>query len=359
MKKDTVWLIVAIVLLLGVVGGLVWIFGGFSGSDSEVPETGDSNNQVTESQNGEEETNVEDNTEGDSNPNTAEEENTNEELGDAEVDSSVSYSTSSQSVGEDTEELYTLDDVKVNKGEDVVEITYSFTGDSITEDSSIPVSASNKSSLGTMDIIINNVKTDSSGMSYNDSVSINKDGLTKLTKVVSGEGNTLKYGLGFADAPEFYLYEPEISDNSLIVKLSVKYPGGDISTDEFGTTEFTAEDVTVESSTSDNGVRISGYSYSTSGGVLRYVFKTSSNTGSPVPSFNGSIEDGVLTVTFPSLSADIIYSSTGGTVSLPSGVTLNISRSGGESLYEFVGIGDQYKLYGETSPNQVIVEVKL
>jgi hypothetical protein len=252
-----------------------------------------------------------------------------------------------------------LDDIEITKGADVVEVEYMFSGDSLTEDSALPVSATNKSSLGTMEIVVSNVQSDGTGMDYDESIDINKDGLTKLTKVVSGESNTLKYNLGFADAPEFYLYEPELVGDSLIVKFSIKYPGGEISTEDYGSTEFTTDDVSVESSTAEEGVRISGYSYSVSGGVLRYVFKTSSNTGSPIPSFEGSLADGVLTVTFPSLSTDIIYSSSGGEVDLPGGVTLSITRSGNQSLYEFVGVGDQYKLYGSTSPNQVIVDVQL
>jgi hypothetical protein len=289
-------------------------------------------------------------------PNEVEQED--EELGDVEIDSGVDYSTSNQSVGEDTDELFTLDDLKVTKGENVMEVQFTFAGE-LSEESSIPVTAVNKSSLGTMEIVVNNVESDGTGMTFDESISVNREGITRLTKIVSGEENTVKYYLGFADAPEFYLYEPEVDGSSLIVKLSIKYPGGEISTEDFGTTEFTSEDVTVESSTSDQGVRISGYSYSVSGDVLRYVLKTSTNTGSPIPSFEGSIAEGVLTVSFPSLSADITYSATEGSVSLPSGVALNISRSGNQSVYDFVGVGDEYRLYGETSPNQVIVEVQL
>jgi hypothetical protein len=359
MKKDTVWLVVAIVLLLGVVGGLIWIFGGFGEGDTGIGENGEQD-QVTESglnqdqESAEEEEKLEE-----SDPNVSEEDEQEEELGDAEVDSGVTYSTSAQSVGEDTDELLTLGNVDVTKGEEVVEIEYGFRGDGLTEDSSIPVSATNKSSLGMMEIVVGNVEGDNTGMSYDESVEISREGLTRLTKVVSGETNTLKYTLGFVDAPEFHLYDPELVDGELVVKLSIKYPGGEISTDDYGSSEFTTEDISVESSTADNGVRISGYSYSVTGGVLRYIFKTSSNTDSPIPSFEGSILDGTLTVTFPSLSTDIIYSSSGGEVSLPGGVMLNISRSANESVYEFVGVGEQYKLYGVTSPNQVILEVQL
>lgn len=355
MKKDTVWLIVAIVLLVGVIGGLVWLFGGFSGmNDAEVPET-ENQEQVQDTEEQQTEP-TEEQEQKNGDPNVVEE---NEELGDAQVDSSVEYSTSSQSVGRDTEEVFSLNELSVVKGESVVEIKYVFSGSDITEESSLPVSVVNKSSLGAMEIVIDNVESDGTGMGFDESKSINKDGLTKLTKVVSGQADTLKYNLGFTNAPEYYLYEPEVSGQTVVVKLSVKYPGGEISTEEFGTTEFTTEDISVESSTADEGVRISGYSYSVTGGVLRYVFKTSTNTGSPIPSFEASIGDGILTITFPSLNADVIYSASGDTVSLPGGVILNISRSGNQSVYEFVGIGDQYKLYGEISPNQVVAEIEL
>jgi hypothetical protein len=352
MKKDTVWLIVAIVLLLGVVVGLVWIFGGFSGgSDTDVPDTTNSE-EVTDVQ---KEAEVE---EPEEKVDVVEEDDSN--LGDVVVDSSVTYSTNAQSVGEDTEEVFTLSEIGIVKGESVMEIEYVFTGDDITEDSSIPVSATNKSSFGTMEIVVSNVSKDSTGMGFDDSKGVNMEGITRLTKVVSGATNTVKYNLGFIKTPQFHLYEPKVVGDILVVKFSIKYPGGEISTDDFGTTEFTSEDVSVESSTADNGVRISGYTYSATGGVLRYVYKTSTNTGSPIPSFEGSIAEGTLTVTFPSISTDVIYSaSEGGTVSLPGGVTLNITRSGNQSIYEFVGVGTEYKLYGVTSPNQVIVEVKL
>jgi hypothetical protein len=356
MKKDTVWLVVAVVLLIGVVGGLVWIFGGFSGDGPEVPEvTDDQANEAEMDQEEQEEAPQEEEDTGDPNDTTEED----EELGDVEIDSGVDYSTSNQSVGEDTEELFTLDDIEVTKGEEAMEIQFTFSDDEITEESSVPVTASNKSSLGAMEILISNVESDGTGMAYDESVSVNREGISRLTKVVSGIENTVKYSLGFADAPEYYLYEPEVIGNSLIVKLSIKYPGGELSTEDIGTMEFTSEDVTVESSTADEGVRISGYSYSVSGGVLRYVLKTSTNTGGPIPSFEGSISEGILTVVFPSLNADVTYSATEGNVSLPGGVTLNISRSGSQSTYEFVGVGEEYKLYGVTSPNQVIVEVQL
>ncbi len=353
MKKDTVWLVVAIVLLVGVVSGLVWIFGGFSGGDSDmgVPDTNNSE-EVSDSE-------EEEQGEQESDPNVVVDQD-DEELGDVVVDSSVTYSTNSQSVGEDTEELFVLDKIDVVKGVSVLEVEFTFSGDDITEDSSIPVSATNKSSLGAMEIVVSNVGTDETGMGYDESKSVNKEGVTRLTKVVSGVSDTLKYNLGFTDAPQFYLYQPEVVGDTLVVKFSVKYPGGEISTEDFGTTEFTSEDVSVESSTADNGVRVSGYTYSATGGVLRYVYKTSTNTGDPIPSFEGSLADGVLTVTFPSISTDVIYSaSDGGTVSLPGGVTLNITRSGNQSVYDFVGVGTEYKLYGVTSPNQVILEVKL
>jgi hypothetical protein len=356
MKKDTVWLIVAIVLLIGVVGGLVWIFGGFSGDGGEVT---DNNEQVSESEMNQEDSTDDTQEEEDQNgnPNVVDQEDDN--LSDIGVDSSVTYSTDSQSVGEETEEMFTLEDLEVTKGQNVMELQFTFSSDEITEDSMIPVTATNKSSLGAMEIVISNVENDDTGMNFDESVDINREGISRLTKVVSGSENTLKYNLGFTDALEYHLYTPEVDGNSLIVKFSIKYPGGELSTEDFGTMEFTTEDVTVESSTADNGVRIVGYTYSVSGGVLRYVLKTSTNTGSPVPSFEGSIADGVLTVTFPSLNADITYSSSGGEVTLPGGVTLDVTRSGNQSTYEFVGVGDEYKLYGVTSPNQVIIEVKL
>ena len=353
MKKDTVWLIIAIVLLFAVIGGLVWIFGGFDGSDKDVSDSASSSEEVVE----EEDTDNEIETGDAGNPNI--EEDDNEDLDSVEVDSSVTYSNNSQSVGEDTEELFTLSDVEILKGEDVIEIVYSLSGDNMTEDSSIPVSAVNKSSLGAMEIVLKNVNSDSTGMTYDQSIDINREGITRFTKVVSGVENSLKYTLGFTDSLDYYLYEPEVSGSTLTVKLTIKYPGGEISMDEYGTTEFTSEDIIVESSTADNGVRISGYTYSTSGGVLRFIMKTSTNTGSPIPSFESNLADGVLTVVFSSLNADVIYSATEGNVTLPGGIVLDISRSGSQSIYEFVGVGTEYRIYGTTSPNQVIVEVKL
>ncbi|MDD3474599.1 MAG: hypothetical protein PHP08_01695 [Candidatus Dojkabacteria bacterium] len=352
MKKDTVWLVIAIVLLLAVVGGLVWIFGGFDSSGTEVSDTASNSEEIIDDENTEDDTNTEESND----QNTTDEE---DDLDSVEIDSSVTYSTDSQSVGEETDELFTLTDIEVSKGEDVMEIVYTLSGDSLTEDSTLKVVAVNKSSLGAMEIALSGVKSDSTGMSYDQSIDINREGITKLTKVVSGVENTLKYTLGFTDALEYYLYEPELSGSSLIVKLSIKYPGGEISTDEYGTTEFTSEDISVESSTVDEGVRISGYTYSSSSGVLKFIMKTSSNTGSPIPSFESSLEDAILTVVFPSLNADVIYSATEGSVSLPGGVTLDITRSGNQSTYEFIGVGSEYKIYGTTSPNQITVEVKL
>ena len=347
MKKDTIWLVVAIVLLLGVIGGLVWLFGGSIDQSSDVTDT--SGDVVTQESEEEEEDTTE------SNPNTVEV--SDEVLDDIERDLDVTYSTSEQSVGEDNEDLYTLSNIDVKKGEEVVEISYTFTG-MVEEGSSLPVVVTNKSSLGVMEILFSNIEKDNSGLSFGESVDVYREGITKLSRVVSGVADTTKYALGFTDAPSFYLYEPVVDGSDLVVKLSVRYPGGDTQPSNLGMSDFTSEDVSIESSTADEGVRISGFSYSVSGGVLTYILKTSTNTGSPVPSSEGSLDEGILTVTFPSLNADIAYSSSN-TVSLPGGITLNISRSGEQSTYEFIGVGDEFKLYGETSPNQVVIEVKL
>ncbi|MDD2270276.1 MAG: hypothetical protein PHG60_01700 [Candidatus Dojkabacteria bacterium] len=351
MKKDTVWLIVAIVLLVGIVGGLVWIFGGFSGDGGEVPEDSQQE-QVVEPEEIPEEVEKEE-----SDPNISEKEDA--KLDDVSVDSAVAYSANSQKVGEDTKELFTLKNLEVKKGDEVMEVEFTFTTDNITEKSSVPVSVVNKSNLGAMEIIVGSVSSDKTSMSYNESIKINREGITTFSKVVSGVSNTVKYNLGFTEAPKYYLYEPKLVSNSLVVKLSIKYPGGVTSPESTAMTEFTSEDVSVTGSTADNGVRIVGYTYSTSGGVIRYILKTSSNSGSPIPSYEGKLKEGTLTITFPSLSSDITYSSTEGKVSLPGGVVLNITRAGNQSVYEFVGVGAGYKISGVTSPNQVIIEVKL
>ena len=345
MKKDTVWLVVAMFLLVGVVGGLIWIFSGSKDVEVGVPDSGE---EVVEQEQEEEQ----EETSGD--PNSVEVEEG--DLDSIEEDSSVGYSSSNQSVGSDTEELFSLSEINVQKGEDVLGIEYVFTGAS--EGSSLPVSAVNKSSLGVLEIVISNVENDGTGLSFGEGIEVYREGITKLTKVVSGVENTAKYSLGFTDVVDFHLYEPVLDGSNLVVKFSIKYPGGDVAPSNLGMSEFVTEDVSIESSTADEGVRISGFSYSVSGGVLTYILKTSTNTGSPIPSYQGSIGEGILTVTFPSLNADICYSSSS-SVSLPSGVSLNISRSGEQGVYEFVGVGSEYKLYGETSPNQVVIEVKL
>jgi len=345
MKKDTVWLVVAIFLLVGVVGGLIWIFSGSPDLEEDISEqsttTAEEVSDEEEDSGGEED--------------SSEGESVFDEVGD---DSAISYSSESQKVGAVTDTMYILEEVTVKKGSEFVEINFVLNSEDETDDG-FEVTASNSSKLGVLDIRVKGVSEYSADLSYGSKIDVNHEGISGFSKIIESVENEERFYLGCNEAVEFFIADfITASDGSIVAKIYVKYPGGEISEEESGTKEFTSEDLSFEGNDVDGGARIIDYDYIYSSGSLKFGIQVSTSSDIVTPSFESNLTGGVLEVVFPSLVSDSVYG-WGSTIELPRGVVLEISRAGNVSTYTFSGVGSTYRVFGESSPNQVIIDMSL
>jgi major membrane immunogen (membrane-anchored lipoprotein) len=266
-----------------------------------------------------------------------------------------------KSIGTESDSEYTIDSLESLQENGYYSFT--FVVSTTEEDSSLPLFAVEPVlEKGVYRITINGVSSDNSGLQHQQSSVVDKGAITGIYRAVTSVPNISIYEIGFLANNPFTLEYADIDENtwSIVVKVAydLKYSPPTI---DFGNTEFSSEEQTITGMNADDGVRISTYSYSVSGGVLKFAFSTSSGTSNPIPSVEARYDEmNILEVKFPSLSSDKV-STWGNTIALPGGLSVAISRSGEISYYRFGGIGGKkpFKLSATQSPNQVIVEIKL
>lgn len=215
---------------------------------------------------------------------------------------------------------------------------------------------------GVFRVTVKNVATDNSGIAYQTSKLVEKGAITGIYRAVTSQPKTSVYEIGFLGTNNVKLdyLENDLNNWDISVKVSydLKYSPPSI---DFGSTEFSSDAQSIEGMTSSDGARISSYSYSVTGGVLKFVFSVASGASNPIPSVEAAYDDmNILDVRFTSLLSDKV-STWGDTITLPGGIVVNVSRVGEVSSYKFGGIGAAraFKLSATQSPNQVIVEIKL
>jgi hypothetical protein len=332
-------LIVAVILLLGVVGGLIWIF--TSGNDVD-PEISVGDESVVEQ-------------EGDTDDTLESEEI---EFEDVEVDSSVTYSKTSKTVGSVTDTKYDLEDINIKKGNEVLDIELVLRSVDQT-DGDFQLVVGNNSVLGVLDIKVSGVSEYSADLSYEESIDINYEGISTFTKVIESVDEQERFYLGCSGEVDFYVYDYQSnSDGSITAKITVKYPGGEIVSLDSGSKDFTSEDISFDGNDVDGGAKVIDYDYIYSNGSLKFNLQVSSTSDIVIPSFESSLDSGTLVVTFPSLSSDSVFT-WDTTLELPRGVNLAISRTGSVSTYTFTGVGSTYRVFGESNPNQVVIDMSI
>jgi len=215
---------------------------------------------------------------------------------------------------------------------------------------------------GVYRVTIKNVVKDESGIAYQQSKVVDKGAITGIYRAVTSVPNTAVYEIGFLANNPFKLDYIESDLNSWKISVKVAYDL-DYSppTIDFGSTEFSSEQQNIEGMVATDGAKISSYSYSVTGGILKFVYSVASGTSNPIPSVEAKYDDmNILHVTFISLSSDKV-SGWGKTISLPSGIAVNVARAGETSTYSFGGIGGAkpFKLSATQSPNQVIIEINI
>jgi hypothetical protein len=270
------------------------------------------------------------------------------------------YSKTKQSIGVESEFEYTVNGLEDTSQSGYHAFTFNI---SSTEEASVPyIVVEPVLDKGVYRLTLKNVVEDSSGLAYQNSREVNKGAITGIYRAVTSLENTSIYEIGFLGNNLFKLEYEELGENSwsVVVKVSydLKYSPPNV---DFGSTEFSNELQEISGMDSSDGARIASYSYSVSGGVLKFVFSVASGTSNPIPTVQAEYdEENILVVEFPSLTSDKV-AGWGSTITLPAGIQVAVSRAGESSVYRFGGIGGKkdFKLSATQAPNQVIVEIKI
>lgn len=295
-----------------------------------------------------------DNTSGDQLPN---------DTGSNEVDLSM-FKTSAQSVGsDDGSDLYTLTALSQKSMTGFHRFEFFVEPKEQGSDSDNPyVTATYVASLGAIRVDFKGITADQSGIGYQKSLMINKDGVVKVYHNVSADQTEELYDVGVSKETPFLLTVKDTDTMSWIITLDVKYPGvsEDAQEVDLGSEDFSKESQSIVGATRSDGAKVSSYSYSASGGVLRIVFEVKGSTAKPIPSVNAGYDgDGLLVMRFTDVVSDAIAKMPAA-LTMTGGITMTWEmESANTSMYTFEGASKEFKLYGGTNPNQVIIEIKL
>lgn len=279
------------------------------------------------------------------------------------TDSSADFSdfkTSNQTVGSSTGKEsaeYTLKSIKDTSmtGYHRFEFVLESSESDLAE-----VEAKLVSSGGYVRVILDRVTSDQSGIGYQSSRTINEEGVLKIYHAVTSVQSEEVYDIGVSKDTSFYLHK----GSGLSVILDVKYPGEVESEAVSDPEDFTDGDQTLSDTNSSGDVRINSYSWAIEGGVLKFSWSTSSASGNTTPptTVGPGGGSGELVVKFDNLQNDGVLGSDNSFEASLSGPVSKVmgSKSGSGSEYVFLLTKDtEWRIYRSSSPNQVVLEVKL
>jgi hypothetical protein len=354
-KKSSPWLIYLLILLIlgGIVYGVYYFVTNNSNKAAEEEDV-----TVTDLDEDEEETEEEPEEEPEEEEETTEEETETPDL--------ANFSENQQTVGaSDNDSEYTLRSVSNSpESDDFHRFVFTFSSD---ETDAVPyVVATYKSSLGAINVDLNGTTKDESGLGYQKSISIDRDGIVRLYHNVSSDQTEELYDIGVTESTPFYLYFEqtatlaEAQEAVWEVTVDVQYPGESEVESDLGSDEFSDSVQTIDGANKGDGAKVSSYSYSASGGVLSIIFTVSGNSSNPIPSatvgYDGSAD---LVLRFTSVVSDAI-AKTDPSVDLPGGISMTAEMEDSDtSIYYFEGMDNEFRLSGTTNPNQVVLEIKL
>ena len=263
------------------------------------------------------------------------------------------FSDDDQVIGVATEDLFNVESItdESKTGYHRFSFNLSTTG---TDDPY--VTAKFNSSTGVIRVELYSIENDKSGIGYQKERAINEEGIIRLYHAVTSTADKEIYDIGLAKSTIFKLYK-QSGDGQLKVILDVKYPGEVTSTIDLGSTEFSTD---LQDITGVANATIKSYSYSSSGGILKFVWSVTADGENPIPSVTGEyLDNETLSIKFTSLTLDRVVNAAG-SLALPAGITIDSSKESSASIYNFiVGSKKEYKLSATTSPNQVILEIDL
>lgn len=285
------------------------------------------------------------------------EETTSNDTPSTDTSTLTGFTTESKNVGSASESKYVIDGVEQTAMVGYHKFVFTL---SSTDGVAPFVNAEYVSSAGVLRLTFNGITDDNSGIGYQKEISINKDGIIRLYHNISGTSEIERYDIGVSKAPEFKIEATNVDKTHQVI-ISVKYPGATTSSIDLGSENFSTEKQEISGVGSAEKASIAKYSYSSSAGVVKFVWTVSSTNENPIPSVIAEYDmEGVLNVTFSSLSMDKAVNAVAG-IDIPGNMAVNTGRTGESSIYEFHGITTkkEFKLSATTSPNQVILEIKL
>jgi hypothetical protein len=280
-------------------------------------------------------------------------EETDEEVSDYDFSE---FSEEDQTVGENPDGVeYTLKEIS----DEEMDGFHRFTFDLESDLEEIPVvEASLVSSGGYIRLVIDSVTTDQSGIGYNSQRDIDTEGITRLYHDVTANESEEVYNIGIVQDTIFFLY---VEDEKVI--LDVKYPG-EAEVGEYDDPEdFGTDDIELGSTNTEGDSKIVGYSWGVENGAVKFIWETSSSSGNPTPPTAAVYDEdaNTVTVTFSDLVSDSILASTGTFEMEMSRAVDQITGSidGDDHVFFFeLNTDIEYKIYRETSPNQVVIEIR-
>ena len=264
-------------------------------------------------------------------------------------------------LGQASDFEYTLDSIETKEGEGYYEFTFKIS--SSQEGAVTPLfTVTPLPSKGVFRVSLTNIFDDNSTITHSKGVTINKGAITALTRIVTDSDTTRGYDIGVQGNNQFKVDVTEEGSSTWVFSVKVSYDTNYTApVIDFGSTEFSSEPQKIEGVTSQQGAKITDYSYIYSGGILKFSLEVASGASNPIPTLVAQYNDeGVLVVTFPSLEQDKV-SQWGSVINLPAGVKVEISRTGQESVYMFSGINNRkpFRISASQSPNLVNIEIDL
>ena len=264
-------------------------------------------------------------------------------------------------LGQASEFEYTLDSIEAKEGEGYYEFTFKIS--SSQEGAVAPLfTVTPLLSKGVFRVSLTNIFDDNSTITHSKGVTINKGAITALTRIVTDSDTTRGYDIGVQGNNQFKVDVTEEGSSTWVFSVKVSYDTNYTApVIDFGSTKFSSEPQKIEGVTSQQGAKITDYSYIYSGGILKFSLEVASGASNPIPSLTAQYNDeGVLVVNFPSLEQDKV-SQWGSVINLPAGVKVEISRTGQESVYMFNGINNRkpFRIGASQSPNLVNIEIDL
>lgn len=346
MKKQTIWIILLIIIIIAFA---IFIFTRNNNKKTTDNETNDATQ--------EQENTTNDSKDKDTSNKTNNIEEDKDDKDDEDNNDYTEYTTTSMTIGEKTETTYTINSITNTQKTGYHEILFSIT--SSNKDTQPYITAKYESSAGVISVQLNQITKDNSGIAHQESEKINIKGISQIYRSVTTIEDEEVYEIGVSSSTKFKLESKQEDSGEWNVYLYIKYPGESTKTNiDLGSTEFSTEKQTITGATSGENASITGYSYSTNNGILKFIWEVSADGDTPIPSVESEYKDGKLTITFKSLTSDRTSS---GKISLVNGLTLAPTRAGEETTYIVEGLEEntEYKLSASTSPNHINLEIKL